>query len=126
MNRTSHTLWLGHAPGPVLKMASNGDDSLDAKLRNEIAAVEQQRQGKEGAEADLLAAEAQCAQPADAVNGGGTLARGARVRGAQQSRHRRVQRGRERPDGLWDAVRQGRPGRRTPVARRRGQCGGED
>ena len=63
MNGTPHSLWLEHTPGPVLKMASNGDDSLDEKLRNEIAQVEQQRKAQlPGEEADLLAAEAQSAR----------------------------------------------------------------
>jgi Domain of unknown function (DUF4157) len=62
MNGEPHTLWLEHTPGPVLKMASNGDDSLDTKLQNEIASVEQERQMREGAEADLLTAEAQSAR----------------------------------------------------------------
>jgi hypothetical protein len=58
MNRAPHTLWLEHTPGPVLKMASDGDDKLTTKLAAEIGTVEQQQQAQEGDEAALLAQEA--------------------------------------------------------------------
>lgn len=60
MSGTPHTLWL-EPPGPLLRMASNGEDSLDAKLRNEIAIVDQQRRQQQGEEAEMLTAEAQSA-----------------------------------------------------------------
>ena len=63
MNGAPHTLWLEYVPRPVLKMASGGDDELDAKLRNEIALVEQQKQALGlGDDAELLAAKAQSAR----------------------------------------------------------------
>jgi hypothetical protein len=62
MSGTPHTLWLEHTPGPALRMASNGDESLDTKLRNEIATVEQQRGEQQDEEAELLKAEAQSAR----------------------------------------------------------------
>ncbi len=58
MHGAPHTLWLEHAPGPVLKMASDGDDKLTTKLGAEIATVEQQEKAETGDAAALLAQEA--------------------------------------------------------------------
>jgi hypothetical protein len=62
MSGTRHNLWLEHTPGPVLRMASDGDDALDNKLRNEIATVEEQRKNQQAEEAELLTTEASSAR----------------------------------------------------------------
>lgn len=62
MSGVRHTLWVEHTPGPVLKMASDGDEPLTDKLSAEIATVEQERQSAGGEQSDLAAVEASSAR----------------------------------------------------------------
>ncbi len=57
MNGVDHSLWIEHEPAAVIKMASDGDDSLRSKLAAEDRLVQTQKEAQSGAAAAELADE---------------------------------------------------------------------